>query len=169
MGKNRGFVPPQKNGMMERFKRQLEAEFDARERFQTDFLLQVGCDAFLMAAADVFKLGPGRAKKAMEAYRDYVMRIMDAVIENGGQGRSGKGENLDYFWTDLDRRLKQICGDSFTPHEERYEQTGLRLFAELFLRTVKGMKFGRPEDVPQGAAAATLNMETADESAEAGA
>lgn len=148
-----------RNDMMGRFKEQLQREFDTKQRFQTDFLLQVGCDAFLMAASDVFQCGPGRAQKAVTAYHDYVMQIMDAVIEHGGD-RRGRGENLDYLWTDIDRRLAQITGPTnFTPHDQRYDETGLKLFAELFLRTVRGMKFGNPEDVPEGATAAKLRTE----------
>ena len=132
MGKQRRNVP-QARGMnpLERLKAQMEAKFEDKQRFMTDFLLQAGCDAFMLAAADVFQMGPKRAKAAMAAYRDYVLSIMDALIED-----SRGDDELVYFWADLDRRIEQIVGpENFTPHEQRYDDTGLRIFGKLCKRT----------------------------------
>ena len=120
---------------MQRIEARLRAEYDVKQQFSTDFLLQVCCDAFLLAASDVFQCGAGRAWKAIEAYRMYVNQIMDNLIEDS-RGKNGDGDNeLLFFWTDLDRRLKQIVGkEKFTPHDERYDETGMKLFEGLFQR-----------------------------------
>jgi hypothetical protein len=135
MSKNYKGGVPQRKGMnaLERIRAQMEAQFEEKQRFQTDFLLQAGCDAFLMAEADVFHLGSGRAEAAINAYREYLMQIMESLIEDS------KGDDrLEYFWEDLDRRLKQIVGpELFVPHDRRYDDTGLRIFTQLYRRTLE--------------------------------
>lgn len=133
MGKNRQRVP-QGRGMnaLDRVQARMEEKFEIKQRFMTDFLLQAGCDAFLLAAADVFQMGKGRAKAAMGAYREYVMKIMDEMLAD-----SGGDEDLSYFWADLDRRLKKTVGDElFVPHDQRYDDAGIRIFGDLCKRTV---------------------------------
>lgn len=139
MGKNNKFPAgvnlARGQNAMQRMEARLRAEYDAKQQFSTDFLLQVGCDAFLLAASDVFQCGAGRAWKAIEAYRMYVNQIMDNLIDDS-RGKNGNGDNeLLFFWTDLDRRLEQIVGkEKFTPHNERYDETGTKLFEGLFQR-----------------------------------
>lgn len=132
MGKQKRNVPQQRGmNSFGVFRQRMEDQFETKQRFMTDFLLQAGCDAFMLAAADVFQMGPGRARAAMIAYREYVVSIMDALIED-----SRGDDELTYFWADLDRRIEQIVGtENFTPHEERYDDTGLRIFGELCKRT----------------------------------
>ena len=132
MGKQKKMVPQQRGmNSFGIFQQRMEEKFEAKQRFMTDFLLQAGCDAFILTAADVFQLGPGRAKAAMTAYREYIIEIMDALIEDGRDD-----DELTYFWADLDRRLEQIVGkDNFAPHEQRYDDTGIRIFGELCKRT----------------------------------
>lgn len=133
MGKQKRNVP-QKRGMnaLGRVRANLEDLYEAKQRFMVDFLLQAGCDAFILAAADVFDLGEEKANEAVASYREYIMQMMDALIED-----SKDDDELVYFWTDLDRRLKQIVGDElFVPHDERYDETGLRIFGDLCKRTI---------------------------------
>lgn len=135
MGKH-GNVPQFGGGgnLIQRTEQRLRAEFDAKERFITDFLLQVGCDAFLIAAADVFQLGQGRAEKAIRAYKSTVMEMMERIVDF-------KGKDMDYYWDTLDRRIRQIVGDrNFAPREKRYDETGMAVFCELFIRTAKAIK-----------------------------
>jgi hypothetical protein len=133
MGKNVRYVPQGRGKKpLDMVQERLEAEFDAKQRFQTDFLLQAGADAFLLAAADMFKLGKGRAAAAMETYKTRLMELMDRLIEDGDEN------GLEYYWQTLDARLRQIVGDeNFVPHDQRYDETGRRIFLELFKRTVR--------------------------------
>ena len=103
-----------------------KAQYDRNMGAQADFLLQIGCDAFIMACADLYDLQPGRAKEAVETYRKYIYNCMSYMIED-----SRDDPETVYFWADLDRRLKQICGDAFVPKEERYDVTGERVFNSL--------------------------------------
>ena len=134
MGKKNNRVP-QGRGMnaLERVRANLEAKFEDKQRFQTDFLLQAGCDAFVLTAADLFELDETRAVEAINRYREYIMELMDALIED-----SRDDDELVYYWADLDRRLEQIVGkEHFTRHEDRYDETGVRIFGELYKRTAR--------------------------------
>lgn len=133
MGKQRKFVP-QSHGKkpLTMVQDRMEAEFAAKQQFQADFLLQAGADAFLLAAADVFQLGKGRAAAAMQAYKERLEELMDRLIADGDSG------DLAYYWETLDQRLRQIVGDEhFVPHDQRYDETGRRLFIGLFQRYMK--------------------------------
>ena len=124
-----GLKPLDKIQIIERNK------YDAKLTAQADFLLQIGCDAYLMALADLFDLQPGRANEAVNVYRDYINSLMAHLIDDASD------PELVYFWTDLDRRLKQIVGDGlFVPREQRYDETGRRVFGELFRRYVERLK-----------------------------
>ena len=134
MGKKNNRVP-QRRGMnaLERVRANIDEKYEIKQRFQTDFLLQAGCDAFMMTAADMFDLGPDRAMEAMNTYRDYIMKMMENLIED-----SKDDDELTYYWADLDRRLKQIVGEEhFAPYEQRYDETGVRIFGELYRRTAR--------------------------------
>ena len=51
----------------------------------------------------------------------------------------------------MDERLEHIEGDFFTPHEERYDESGIKTFTELFrrfvARTVAEAKGGETDGV----------------------
>ena len=116
-----GLKPLDKIQIIERNK------YDAKLTAQADFLLQIGCDAYLMALADLFDLQPGRANEAVNVYRDYINSLMAHLIDDASD------PELVYFWTDLDRRMEQIVGKSnFTPREKRYDETGRRVFEGLY-------------------------------------
>ena len=131
---------------LERLEARQRAEADAKQQFQTDFLLQIGCDAFFLTAADLFDLQPGRAVEAMTTYREYIMVLMDNLIDD-----SRDDQELTYFWTDLDRRMKQIVGeDAFVPREERYDETGERIMHELLIRYAARVKARREAEAKNG-------------------
>ena len=116
-----GLKPLDKIQIIERNK------YDAKLTAQADFLLQIGCDAYLMALADLFDLQPGRANDAVNVYRDYINSLMAHLIDDASD------PELVYFWTDLDRRMEQIVGKSnFKPREKRYDETGRRVFEGLY-------------------------------------
>lgn len=102
-------------------------KYDAKLTAQADFLLQIGCDAYLMSLVDLFDLQPGRANEAVNTYRDYINSLMAHLIDDASD------PELVYFWTDLDRRMEQIVGKSnFKPREKRYDETGRRVFEGLY-------------------------------------
>jgi hypothetical protein len=60
---------------------------------------------------------------------------MDALIDDSYDEKTGNGDkDLAYFWASVDERLKQIEGEHFTPHEERYNESGIKTFTELYHR-----------------------------------
>lgn len=116
-----GLKPLDKIQIIERNK------YDAKLTAQADFLLQIGCDAYLMSLVDLFDLQPGRANEAVNTYRDYINSLMAHLIDDASD------PELVYFWTDLDRRMEQIVGKSnFKPREKRYDETGRRVFEGLY-------------------------------------
>lgn len=133
MGKNGKFVPQGRGKKpLDMVQDRMRQEFAIKQQFQADFLLQAGADAFLLAAADVFQLGKGRAAAAMQAYKERLEELMDRLIEDGDNNE------LTYYWDTLDQRLRQIVGDeNFVPHDQRYDETGRRLFIGLYQRSVQ--------------------------------
>lgn len=101
--------------------------YDQRTDKQIDFLLQVGCDAFILSCADLYDMQPGRVVEAVNTYRNYINELAAHLIDD-----ADADEELVYFWTDLDRRLQQICGPKFATHEQRYDETGRRVFAGIY-------------------------------------
>lgn len=77
---------------------------------------QMVTDAALLAAHDLFQLGPGRAAKFVVAITKYTNEIAALLVEDAKT-------DPDYIYTreKVDDRLKQICGDDFTPWEDRYK------------------------------------------------
>lgn len=151
MGKKQQFVPQRKgvggfDALALRLKQSYEAElakakadYDYRLGFAIDFLTQAGCDAFFMTANDMFDLGPARVKEAAEKYREYIVGMMDALIADSYDEKTGNGDkDLEYFWNSVDERIRQIEGESlFTPHTERYPENGITVLSDLFVRFVR--------------------------------
>ena len=123
-----------------------KAQYDRNMGAQADFLLQIGCDAFLMACADLFDLQPGRAREAVECYRRYIYECMSNMIEDGKDD-----PETTFFWADLDRRLEQICGkEAFVPKEDRYDVTGERVFNSILAIYAARLKERRKEGEGNG-------------------
>ena len=100
------------NPLLERLKEQYNAEFQRK----TDILLQIGLDAAMIAAHEVFKLGPGRAEKFRNEYVDTVNEIAKLLSDDGKDDR-----DLVYAKTVVDRRLHDIVGDKlFDDWDTRY-------------------------------------------------
>lgn len=134
MAKTRTYNGSQKGlNALGRIEAKCRAEYETKLRGQVDFLLQIGCDAFLMTAEDLFDLQPGRAVEAVNTYKGYIDRLMDHLIED-----AKSDADLTYFWADLDRRLEQIVGsENFVPRELRYDEKGEKIFMGLFSRYVR--------------------------------
>lgn len=140
---NRQFTGGRGMNLAEQIVAREKAQYDRNMGAQADFLLQIGCDSFIMACADLFDLQPGRAKEAVETYRHYIYECMSNLIED-----SKDDPETTYFWGDLDRRLKQICGTAFVPKEERYDTSGERVFNHLlavYAAKLKARKAGEED------------------------
>ena len=132
--------------------RQAAADYEARLGFAIDFLTQACGDAMLMTMNDLYDIGPSRVREARDSFKEYLLRMMDALIEDSYDEESGNGDkDLTYFWASVDERLEHIEGDFFTPHDERYDESGIKTFTELFrrfvARTVAEAKGGETDGV----------------------
>lgn len=101
--------------------------YDQRTDKIVDFLLQIGCDAFILSNADLYDMQPSRVVEAVNTYRTYINELAAHLIDD-----ADADEELVYFWTDLDRRLQQICGPKFATHEQRYDETGRNVFSGIY-------------------------------------
>lgn len=104
------------SGLLKRMKAASAAKTAAATWRNLMTACQMVTDAALLAAHDVFQLGPGRAAKFVAAIGKYTNEIAALLVEDAKTDR-------DYIYTreKVDERLKQICGDNFTPWEERYK------------------------------------------------
>ena len=114
-------------GALDRMQAKERIRYDQRTVKQIDFLLQIGCDAFILSNADLYDMQPGRALEAVNTYRTYINELAAHLIDD-----ADADEELVYFWTDLDRRLQQICGPKFATHEQRYDETGRKVFSGIY-------------------------------------
>lgn len=77
---------------------------------------QMCMDAAMIAANDVFNMGPTRCTDFANAFSDALKTIAKTTVEDA---KSDK--NLWYTKDKLDERMKKICGEHFVPWEERYK------------------------------------------------
>lgn len=77
---------------------------------------QIDLDAAMMAANEVFQMGPGRAKQFQDAMIEYVNEISSMFVEDS------KGDaTLEYSKATLDKRIESIVGEeNFEPWDIRY-------------------------------------------------
>ena len=77
---------------------------------------QIDLDGAMMAANEVFQMGPGRAKQFRDAMTKYVNEISGLFVEDS------KGDaTLEYSKATLDKRIESIVGeDNFAPWDVRY-------------------------------------------------
>ena len=130
---------------LDRIQRMEQAMYDKRMSVQADFLLQIGCDAFIMSCADLFDLQPARAMEAVNTYRQDINSLMGHLLADADD------PELVYFWTDLDRRLLQIVWEeAFVPKEKRYDDTGERVFLDLFNNYVARLYSSKVNDAKSG-------------------
>lgn len=77
---------------------------------------QIDCDGAMLAANEVFQMGPGRARQFYEAMVRYVNEISELFVEDS------KGDvTLEYAKHTLDKRIIEIVGEeNFAPWDVRY-------------------------------------------------
>lgn len=77
---------------------------------------QMCMDAAMIAANEVFNMGPTRCQAFAEAFITAMNEIATMTVQDGKTDKQ-----LWYTKAKLDERLKQICGEHFQPWEERYK------------------------------------------------
>lgn len=73
-------------------------------------------DAALLAAHEVFGLGPGRAKKFYDTVRDELTDIFMLIMED-----KKDDPELTYTFSVINRKIKAIMGDDYIDERKRYE------------------------------------------------
>lgn len=77
---------------------------------------QMCMDAAMIAANEVFNMGPTRCKDFADAFSEALCSIAETTVEDAKSDKQ-----LWYTKQKLDERIRQICGDHFLPWEERYK------------------------------------------------
>lgn len=76
---------------------------------------QMCMDAAMIAANDVFNMGPTRCTDFANAFSEALNTIAKTTVDDAKSDKS-----LWYTKDKLDERLKKICGEHFVPWEVRY-------------------------------------------------
>lgn len=91
--------------------RQLVAE-------QTKARLMMGFDAAIIAAHEVFQLGPGRAAAFANAYNDAMEQLATLYVDDCEENKDKK---IDYAKGTRDTLIKKIVGpENFVPFDKAY-------------------------------------------------
>ena len=98
--------------MKNAYAKKLQAVMDTRLARQQMIDMQMAKDAALIAAAEVFHMGPGRTPAYSVAFDQALHDIAAMTVEDT--------KDMEYTKTKLDQRLRQICGEHFVPWGERY-------------------------------------------------
>lgn len=94
----------------------IEAKYNALFHQKMDMLMQMGQDAAMIAAHDVLKLGPGRAKDFCVAYIDALNSMVRMVVDDQKDDKE-----FVYAKAKIDEQIEAIVGaENFQPWEERY-------------------------------------------------
>ena len=88
----------------------MDARHWAELNRELEIHVQIAADAAVIAANDVFKMGPARVQEFHDTFRSHYIEICELITESG----------LDYAAEVLDRRLRPICGELFTEGRVRY-------------------------------------------------
>lgn len=95
------------------------ARMGERKRIENEHLILMqgmAVDAALLAAHEVFGLGPGRAKKFYDTVRDELTDIFMMIMEDKKTDRE-----LNYTFSVINRKIQQIMGDDYIDEKKRYE------------------------------------------------
>lgn len=105
-----------KGNVLTRMEDKIEAKYRKRFLSKMDILLQMAQDAAMIAANDVFSMGPVRAVKFGAAFRDAMNDMGRMVVEDAEDDSEAV-----YAKAKIDERLMAIVGaENFCPWEERY-------------------------------------------------
>lgn len=76
---------------------------------------QMCLDAAMIAANEVFNMGPTRCTEFANAFSDALNTIAKTTVDDAKSDKS-----LWYTKDKLDERMKKICGEHFVPWDQRY-------------------------------------------------
>lgn len=94
----------------------IEAKYNALFHRKMDTIMQMGQDAAMIAAHDVLKLGPGRAKDFCVAYIEAMNSMARMVVDDQKDDKE-----FVYSKAKIDEKILSIVGpENFQPWEERY-------------------------------------------------
>lgn len=109
---------PKKNPMLAKLEAQMEIKYAIMFDRRVETLAQMFMDAAMLAAHDVFNLGPGRAARFMQAVKDNYREMSDMALRDAADG----DEEIWYTRAKLDEQLLAIVGEeNFHPFEVRYQ------------------------------------------------
>lgn len=97
-----------KNAYAKKLQQDMKRQMAARQQIA----IQMAKDAAMLAAHEVFKMGPGRAPVFSGVFDEALVEIAQFTVSDTPDMAYTKGK--------LDARLKEICGAGFVPWEERY-------------------------------------------------
>lgn len=97
------------SGYLQRVRQDVNRQLSESRSIHTQMCL----DAAMIAANEVFNMGPSRAEAFCNAFSDALVSIALMTVSDT--------PDMEYTKAKLDQRLKQICGDKFQPWEERYK------------------------------------------------
>ena len=100
-----------RSGYLHRIQRDVNRQLSESRSIHTQMCL----DAAMIAANEVFNMGPSRAKTFADAFSSALKEIATMTVQDGKSDKQ-----LWFTKAKLDERLKQICGENFQPWEERY-------------------------------------------------
>lgn len=88
------------------------AEVNRQLADRTAVHTQMCMDAAVIAANEVFNLGPSRVDRFCKAFSDALMELAEMTVSDT--------KDMVYTKEKLDDRMKKICGSSFQPWDVRY-------------------------------------------------
>lgn len=95
------------------------AKMDAKKEqdlaFMRRFTLQQCKDMMLIAAHEAFGFGPDRAKILGDMFDKVFEEYAEMTIKD-----SKDDKDIWYTKEKVDAKLREVCGDNFSPWEERY-------------------------------------------------
>ena len=106
-----------KNHMLAQLEARMEIKYAVMFDRRSEVLAQMFMDAAMLAAHDVFGLGPGRAAKFMQAVKDNFQNMERMALSDA----DGGDQEIWYTRAKLDEALRAIVGEeNFKPFEVRY-------------------------------------------------
>ena len=109
---------PKQNAMLAKLEAQIETKYAIMFERKMETLAQMFMDAGMLAAHDVFNLGPGRAARFMQAVKDNYHEMSRMALQDAADG----DKDIWYTKAKLDEQLLAIVGEeNFQPFEVRYK------------------------------------------------
>ena len=98
------------------FLKRLQAQAEIEQRRSNVHALQMGMDVAALALNRAFGFGPERLNRFREMYQSVWDEYSDLISANARDDPA-----CEYAFAKMDAALREICGDYYTPREERYE------------------------------------------------